>query len=67
MKEIKPAHIKFDGNFTFSYFPGYIEIRYGNTEMPDFVYTVTTEDEKRALVFGFKEALRVANKAIQNI
>ena len=68
MKEIKPNNIKFDGNFTFYYFPGYIEIRHGSeTEMPDFCYTVTTEDEKRALVFGFKEAIRVANKAIQGI
>ena len=67
MKENKPLHIKFDGNFTFSAFPGYIEIRYGNPKMPEFCYTVTSENEKRALVFGFQEAIRVANKAIQNL
>lgn len=66
MKENVPKIVK-DGKFTFTYFPGYIEIRFGSDEMPDFCYTVTTEDERRALVFGFKEALRVANKAIQNV
>lgn len=55
------------GNFTFRYFPGYIEIIYKQNENVKFIHTVINENEKRIFVSGFREALHLASGAIQNL
>lgn len=56
------------GNFLINYFPGYIEISFGkDLTKPDFRYTVTTEDEKKAFLSGFGAALAQVHKSISNL
>lgn len=55
------------GNFSFNYFPGYIEIRHERDGKIDFVHTVTNENERRVFVSAFREGVYLATAAVQKL